>query len=98
LTLKDEDKAQAPLPHPHQYFIERICTRTMGERNFVLNNMLVIEFVLMEHMPNEAFHLAVTVVKETPVFQNMSKSLNTVRLEMWFEGENESMCLYRLIF
>jgi len=27
------------------------------------------------------------------------KSLNTVRLEMWFDGENESMwSLYRLTF
>jgi hypothetical protein len=62
LALKGEDKAQTPLPHPHQYFIERICTRAMGEWNFVLNNILVIESVLMEQVQDEAFHLAVMVI------------------------------------
>lgn len=34
----------------------------MGEWNFVLNNILVIESVLMEQVQDEAFHLAVMVI------------------------------------
>jgi hypothetical protein len=72
----------------------------MGERNFILNNMLCDRISITgTDMTRRGFSATSYSCKITPVFQNVSKSLNTVRLEMWFDGENKSMwSLYRLTF